>query len=328
MEGKQIITLNQKYKKLGYNLMDGLSQHLKNFYSIDNSTSDLITLPGYSIKFITSGKKPYSINLYKGNTKYLFELDLTRIIENDKGFTWYLNKPSNPKSLALLKTDPLWTDHIPDDYLNKVKEIRTIIYPDKMPGIAGKVGCGLCNNSSRADMTIMFINKMKAAVDRHIDSVKRDKIEIEINKLGIQIEDQGVFDPNSEEDARTFALTSIAMRRGQSEFRKKLLKAYENKCAITGSDVEAALEAAHISAYKGDHTNPIENGLLLRADIHTLFDIGLIAINSNNRVVFHESLIISDHYSNLNNRRIFIPKCVADRPNKEALALHKSNSKL
>jgi hypothetical protein len=46
--------------------------------------------------------------------------------------------------------------------------------------------------------------------------------------------------------------------------------------------VKSALEAAHITPYLGPHTNHPSNGLLLRADIHTLWDLGLIAINPQN----------------------------------------------
>ena len=69
-------------------------------------------------------------------------------------------------------------------------------------------------------------------------------------------------------------------RRGQSVFRKQLLAAYNGQCAITRCDVEDVLEAAHIISYKGEETNHIGNGLLLRADIHTLFDLGLLAVDA------------------------------------------------
>ncbi|RZM24778.1 MAG: HNH endonuclease, partial [Pedobacter sp.] len=70
----------------------------------------------------------------------------------------------------------------------------------------------------------------------------------------------------------------ITARRGQKSFRDKLLKAYEYKCAVTGCDVIATLEACHIMPYNGDYTNHIQNGILLRSDIHVLFDLGLLTI--------------------------------------------------
>lgn len=73
-------------------------------------------------------------------------------------------------------------------------------------------------------------------------------------------------------------LAEIHVRRGQAEFRRALLSAYGARCAVTGSATEAVLEAAHIHPYRGGHTNMVTNGLLLRADIHTLFDLCLLTV--------------------------------------------------
>ncbi|MBE2321408.1 HNH endonuclease, partial [Solirubrobacter sp. CPCC 204708] len=81
-----------------------------------------------------------------------------------------------------------------------------------------------------------------------------------------------------------WTLTAVAQRRGQSTFRNQLLEAYDLRCAITGSNAVAVLEAAHICPYRGDHTNRVDNGLLLRADIHTLFDLGLIWVTPEHHI--------------------------------------------
>src|SRR5262249_48430542 len=65
---------------------------------------------------------------------------------------------------------------------------------------------------------------------------------------------------------------AIHDRRGDEEFRAKLLAAYGGRCAITGCDAEAALEAAYIVGDAETGEQDVSNGLLLRADIHTLFD--------------------------------------------------------
>jgi putative restriction endonuclease len=79
-------------------------------------------------------------------------------------------------------------------------------------------------------------------------------------------------------DTRLIAQRAIAIRRGQSQFRQGLIEAYDGSCAISGSRTLAVLEAAHIDPYRGDHTNHTANGLLLRADVHTLFDLQLITV--------------------------------------------------
>ena len=85
------------------------------------------------------------------------------------------------------------------------------------------------------------------------------------------------FDPSSIKDAQERISRTIAQRRSQPAFRNALLDAYDRKCAITGCEVVEVLEAAHIYPYRGPDTSKVVNGLLLRADVHTLFDSGLIA---------------------------------------------------
>lgn len=88
-------------------------------------------------------------------------------------------------------------------------------------------------------------------------------------------------DPDSQtmsEDKRERVLAEIRLRQGQPRFRKNLLNAYRRTCAVTGTETEAVLEAAHILPYKGEHTNVTPNGLLLRSDVHTLFDSLLLTV--------------------------------------------------
>ena len=89
-----------------------------------------------------------------------------------------------------------------------------------------------------------------------------------------EVDDDG-FDPSNIEDARKRISRMIAQRRGQSAFRNNLFDVYGGRCAITGCEVPDVLEAAHIFPYRGEDTNKVVNGLLLRADVHTLFDCGL-----------------------------------------------------
>jgi predicted restriction endonuclease len=100
----------------------------------------------------------------------------------------------------------------------------------------------------------------------------------ELESIGEQLDAEGDFTPKSQEETRERISRSIAQRRGQPKFRKDLLEAYGYHCAITGCDAEEALEAAHITPYCETGVNAIYNGLLLQADIHTLFDLSLITI--------------------------------------------------
>jgi putative restriction endonuclease len=88
----------------------------------------------------------------------------------------------------------------------------------------------------------------------------------------------GDFDPTSIEDARQRQIRAIVQRRGQARFRQELMKIHDSRCQITDCAVSDVLEAAHIIPYQGSETNHIRNGLLLRSDLHILFDLYLIAI--------------------------------------------------
>jgi predicted restriction endonuclease len=88
-------------------------------------------------------------------------------------------------------------------------------------------------------------------------------------------------DPAEEADARRRMMRDIVAREGQGAFRGSLLVVYESVCAVTGCSEPQALEAAHIAPYLGEQTNVVNNGLLLRADIHTLFDKGLLTFDAD-----------------------------------------------
>lgn len=136
----------------------------------------------------------------------------------------------------------------------------------------------------------------------------------------------GAFKPENLDDERKRILALIVQRRGQPAFRKSLIVAYNGKCAVTGCDALDALEAAHINPYKGEHTNTLKNGLLLRADIHTLFDCGKIAIDSSDMtVVLSEDLKYST-YKVLHGRRLLLPDDPSEHPDKTAIDSHRRNT--
>lgn len=72
---------------------------------------------------------------------------------------------------------------------------------------------------------------------------------------------------------------SVRERPGQAKFRRDLKLCYGNRCCISGCTVTEVLEGAHIDPYRNPASDHVQNGLLLRADLHTLFDRHLIAIH-------------------------------------------------
>lgn len=138
----------------------------------------------------------------------------------------------------------------------------------------------------------------------------------------------GEFDPGSIVDARQKALASIIRRRGQPGFRQRLLDAYGASCAITGCDVAEALEAVHILPYRGPQTNHPSNGLLLRADVHVLFDLGLIAIDADTMTVVASPVLAGTSYAQLTGTSLRSPRVGALGPSRDALDQHRAWSRL
>lgn len=126
------------------------------------------------------------------------------------------------------------------------------------------------------------------------------------------------FNPEDIIDARERIFAAIVRRRGQSKFRLSLLQAYDGKCPFsTGTSAQHVLEASHILAYKGSSTNSVSNGLLLRADIHTLFDLRLLAIDTTNLTVLVSSQLQDTEYANLAGKIINLPT-IASEPSEQA----------
>lgn len=141
------------------------------------------------------------------------------------------------------------------------------------------------------------------------------KILDEAAALGFDIEDL--------KDERDRRLVEIAVREGQDRFRTALLDAYGSRCAITGSNAVETLEAAHIYPYKGPATNHVTNGLLLRTDIHRLYDRGAIAVHeTSHHVLVKPHLMVTD-YAPLAERSLRLPHRVQHRPSTAALRSHR-----
>lgn len=102
-------------------------------------------------------------------------------------------------------------------------------------------------------------------------------------------------------DEREVSLRAIKQRRGQQFFRNSLLIKYNSTCVISGCKIVAILEAAHINPYRGLKDNHSDNGLLLRADLHTLFDLDMIRINPNDLTVEISENLIGSEYEQYNN---------------------------
>ncbi|WP_157163366.1 HNH endonuclease [Nocardia aobensis] len=104
-------------------------------------------------------------------------------------------------------------------------------------------------------------------------------------------------------------LTFARVRKGQNKFRDGLVQRDGLRCAITGRCHPRALEAAHLRRFAEHETHRLDEGLLLRADIHKLFDDGLIAIDPTTmQVVVAPELDTFPDYSALRGIQVKAPE--------------------
>jgi len=99
-------------------------------------------------------------------------------------------------------------------------------------------------------------------------------------------------------------MRQIKERRGQQKFRQSLRQIHHDQCMVTGCNIPDILEAAHIFSYSRDHNNHITNGLLLRADIHTLFDLDLLGIQPHNLTIYLHPSVKNDDYAQYEGKRL------------------------
>ena len=135
----------------------------------------------------------------------------------------------------------------------------------------------------------------------------------------VRLEEDAELLPDDDYDARQRVRKQIVRRRGQPKFRSKLIAAYSGRCAVTGCEAEPALEAAHLVPYKGPESNTVTNGLLLRADIHTLLDLQLLAFSPKTRGVVVSRLLAGTQYETLSGITLAEPMPKHKRPAQHAL---------
>lgn len=143
---------------------------------------------------------------------------------------------------------------------------------------------------------------------------------IELDEARKSATSDGDFDPT--EDARRRIMRALVQREGQPQFRRALIDEYAGACAISGCTVEALLEAAHIIPYLGPHTNDVSNGLLLRADLHKLFDLYMLRIDPQARTVHLCDELKASEYAPFEGRRLRPTKSSNKAPAAASLRHH------
>lgn len=145
--------------------------------------------------------------------------------------------------------------------------------------------------------------------------------------LTFVVEDQAEptddYKPIQDENKRQAYARRI--RKGQSRFRKALQTLYGSRCAFTGTEQETVLEACHIISHAKTGDNSLDNGLLLRSDIHVLFDEHLMTLaNDGQRILVHKN-VTAPEYVRLQNTS---PGLRPSTPESHLALLRQHNSEL
>jgi hypothetical protein len=138
--------------------------------------------------------------------------------------------------------------------------------------------------------------------------------------------DDNDFDPAAFFDTREKALRGLYLRTGQPAFRAAVMAAYNSTCAVTGCTTVDVLEAAHIYPYRGPETNRVTNGLVLRSDIHLLFDSGLLTISETDYGIILSKRLRDTDYAELHGEVLLVPNQEAQWPNCAALRAHRMSA--
>jgi putative restriction endonuclease len=119
---------------------------------------------------------------------------------------------------------------------------------------------------------------------------------------------------------------SIRPRLGQGLFSRAVRDAYNGACAVTREHSDPVLEAAHILPYRQGGEHRVDNGLLLRRDLHRLYDHGYVTVTEDH--IFRVGDSLRDEFKNgrsyygLDGSRIAVPEQDLFRPRKELLEWH------
>ncbi|MBS1595976.1 MAG: HNH endonuclease [Bacteroidetes bacterium] len=120
------------------------------------------------------------------------------------------------------------------------------------------------------------------------------------------------------------------VRVGQGAFRVLVTDTYSKRCSITGEKTLPVLEAAHIQPYSDLGPHEISNGILLRSDIHKLFDNGYVTITKDFKVevssrIKEEFQNGREYYQYHGKELMILPQEEKHRPNSLYIDWHNNN---
>lgn len=294
--------------------------------------------------------KPDDINFWQPGGKLRFH-----ILKSGAPFLLRLKKPINKiagigffSSHSLLPIDFAWevfqqrngVDSL-DNFRKKINSYRD---PNNSLDKYPTIGCLILSNP-------VFFNEtdwQPTPSDWHINLVQGKKYDSSIGygkilweNIELLLQKYKLFDLNKEfknqfvveeEDLTNRYGSEILtrVRLGQGAFRVLITDAYDRKCAISGERTLPVLDAAHIKPYDQSGPHAISNGLLLRTDIHKLFDKGYVTITNDYKIevsnrIKQEFENGRDYYKFHGKNLLTLPNRMIDKPSSQFIDWHNQN---
>lgn len=290
MKGMEKVSRDKAfYKSLGHELMKELAETYVSAELISSGAPgayETVELPnGMHVRFTSwrGGGGPFYIILFKG-TKYVFELDLSMIVHQRGRFKWHLKVPSHGHNVELLEAWLGEAATFDEDYSESVRGVKSRL----QSGInTPRSGYRFIDDAEWSIVCERFLELMSRAIKAHTTDDEAGHPRVEAR----------------DDDGGT-VMTRRKARRNQSRFRLNLMELYDSACAISGEWVVEVLEAAHIVSHSETGLNHTGNGLLLRSDLHRLFDSSLIAVDPKSLNIVVSPLLAETEYQRLSGKKL------------------------
>lgn len=252
-----------------YNFLRKISPENVNFWRPGGKTTFKVLTPG--APFLLKLKRPYraiaGIGFFSSHTFLPLsvawdtfqnrngcdsEEELRKMISNYRTEWWDVN----PTIGCTILTNPVFFDQ--SDWIPEPENWANSIVQGKSYSTEEKIGRQIWNKVEVLLEKYLFLNAADAG------------------------KSQLLLDSSDTPRYKESVLSKV--RLGQGAFRVLITDAYTRKCAISGEKTLPVLEAAHIKPYSLSGPHFISNGLLLRSDLHKLFDTGYITITSDLKI--------------------------------------------
>lgn len=217
------------------------------------------------------------------------------------------------RTVELLLIDPVTRQEF-DDLLQAEG-----VLPEMLPA-ARRLAQNLTKDTGRLKAAVAAV-QAKAASGHPVgaSSAKHSAEKAARQELAEQLKTFADSHPVLADDVRRI-VREIQARDGQQKFRQRLVTAYGGACVISECSVLSALQAAHIRPFEGSSTHTVANGLLLRSDLHALFDAHLLGIDPATLAVdFHPAIVANGDYKDFHGVTLQSPGLVQATPDRAHL---------